>query len=135
MRIESALSVRKVKVSFFWVLLISYVNCLISFLPPQTRGEFHGTTWLGFERLTCVPIQTRMVKEGMLTKEEKTWLKVSCSFIVVDFISYHERVLLTTNFYFLLLRTTISDVTIGFLLSLKRINELWLGLNERLSEI
>ena len=135
MRIESALSVRKVKVSFFWVLLISYVNCLISFLPPQTRGEFNGTTWLGFERLTCVPIQTRMVKEGMLTKEEKTWLKVSCSFIVVDFISYHERVLLTTNFYFLLLRTTISDVTIGFLLSLKRINELWLGLNERLSEI
>ena len=31
--------------------------------------------WLGFERLTCVPIQTRMVKESMLTKEEKAWLK------------------------------------------------------------
>ena len=101
MRIESALSVRKVKVGFFWVLLISYVNCLISSLPPQTRGEFNGTTWLGFERLTCVPIQTRMVKEGMLTKEEKTWLKVSYSFIVVDFISYHERVLLTTNLLFI----------------------------------
>ena len=47
------------------------------YLSSQTRGEFNGTTWLGFERLTCVPIQTRMVKEGMLTKEEKAWLKAS----------------------------------------------------------
>ncbi|KAJ6491425.1 Creatinase aminopeptidase [Mycena vitilis] len=52
-RIESALAVRRVK----------------------TRGEFNGPIWLGFERLTCVPIQTRMVKDGMLTKEEKQWLK------------------------------------------------------------
>ncbi|KXN85540.1 putative Xaa-Pro aminopeptidase P [Leucoagaricus sp. SymC.cos] len=41
----------------------------------QTRHEFNGDVWLGFERLTCVPIQTRMVKESMLTKEEKSWLK------------------------------------------------------------
>ncbi|KAF8907938.1 peptidase M24, structural domain-containing protein [Gymnopilus junonius] len=53
MRIESALLVKKVK----------------------TRGEFNGDIWLGFERFTCVPIQTRMVKESMLTKEEKQWLK------------------------------------------------------------
>ncbi|KAI6165981.1 Creatinase aminopeptidase [Pisolithus thermaeus] len=53
MRIESALSVRRVR----------------------TKGEFSGDIWLGFERLTCVPIQTRMVKENMLTKEEKQWLK------------------------------------------------------------
>ncbi len=30
---------------------------------------------LSFVRLTCVPIQTRMVIESMLTKEEKTWIK------------------------------------------------------------
>lgn len=42
----------------------------------KTKGEFSGDIWLGFERLTCVPIQTRMVKENMLTKEEKQWLKV-----------------------------------------------------------
>ena len=42
----------------------------------QTKREFNGPIWLGFERLTCVPISTRMVDEGMLTKEEKTWLKV-----------------------------------------------------------
>ncbi|GAW05634.1 Creatinase aminopeptidase [Lentinula edodes] len=53
MRIESALIVRRFK----------------------TRGNFNGDIWLGFERLTCVPIQTRMVKESMLTKEEKQWLK------------------------------------------------------------
>jgi len=53
MRIESGLVVRRVK----------------------TKGEFNGDIWLGFERLTCVPIQTRMVKENMLTKEEKQWLK------------------------------------------------------------
>ncbi|KAI5824054.1 Creatinase/aminopeptidase [Schizophyllum commune Tattone D] len=53
MRIESALIVTRV----------------------NTRREFNGHIWLGFERLTCVPIQTRMVKESMLTKEEKAWLK------------------------------------------------------------
>ncbi|KDR67798.1 hypothetical protein GALMADRAFT_257642 [Galerina marginata CBS 339.88] len=53
MRIESALVVKRVK----------------------TRGEFNGDVWLGFDRFTCVPIQTRMVKDSMLTKEEKQWLK------------------------------------------------------------
>ena len=80
----------------------------------QTRGEFNGTTWLGFERLTCVPIQTRMVKEGMLTKEEKAWLKAS----LFIHLLYHERVSDE------LFRTTTNDVMIGFHLSLKRINEL-----------
>jgi Xaa-Pro aminopeptidase len=64
MRIESALAVRRVK----------------------TKGEFNGDVWLGFERLTCVPIQTRMVKDAMLSKEEKQWLKVRLqllSFVLV----------------------------------------------------
>ena len=42
----------------------------------QTKGGISGGVWLGFERLTCVPIQTQMVKENILTKEEKQWLKV-----------------------------------------------------------
>ncbi|OBZ70561.1 putative Xaa-Pro aminopeptidase P [Grifola frondosa] len=54
MRIESALAVKRV----------------------QTKGQFNGDIWLGFERLTCVPIQTKMVKEVMLSKEERQWLKV-----------------------------------------------------------
>ncbi|KAF8324475.1 peptidase M24, structural domain-containing protein [Cantharellus anzutake] len=52
-RIESALTVTKV----------------------TTKGQFGGDVWLGFERLTHVPIQTKMVKMDLLTKEEKAWLK------------------------------------------------------------
>lgn len=52
-RIESALIVKRVR----------------------TKNEFNGRVWLGFERLTCVPIQTKMVKDVMLSKEERQWLK------------------------------------------------------------
>ncbi|KAF9643184.1 Creatinase/aminopeptidase [Thelephora ganbajun] len=52
-RIKSALAVRRVKI----------------------KHEFNGDYWLGFERLTCVPIQTKMIKNGMLTKDEKQWVK------------------------------------------------------------
>jgi len=53
MRIESALLVQKV----------------------QTKGNFQVDIWLGFKRFTYVPIQTRMVKGSMLSKEERLWLK------------------------------------------------------------
>ncbi|KAF7303097.1 Creatinase aminopeptidase [Mycena kentingensis (nom. inval.)] len=54
MRIESALVVRRIR----------------------TRGaETNGSIWYGFDRLTVVPIQTKMVNESMLSKEEKAWLK------------------------------------------------------------
>lgn len=43
---------------------------------PQTKHQFNGNIWLSFERLTCVPIQTKMVKVSMLSREEKEWLKV-----------------------------------------------------------
>lgn len=42
----------------------------------RTKHSFNGDIWLGFERLTVVPIQTKMVKEGMLSKEEIAWVKV-----------------------------------------------------------
>jgi len=74
MRIESALVVRKVK----------------------TRGEFNGDVWLGFERFTCVPIQTRMVKDSMLTKEEKQWIKdhnQRCYDKVAPFLKEDKRAL------------------------------------------
>ncbi|TDL21422.1 Creatinase/aminopeptidase [Rickenella mellea] len=53
MRIESALLVRQVR----------------------TKHEFNGPIWLGFERLTVVPIQTKMVKESLLSREEIAWIK------------------------------------------------------------
>ena len=57
MRIESALFVKRVRTKF------------------DQDGD-----WLGFERLTCVPIQTKMVKDALLTKEERQWIKVCRSF-------------------------------------------------------
>lgn len=48
----------------------------ISSCVSQTKNQFNGDVWLGFERLTCVPIQTKMVKDVMLSKEERQWLKV-----------------------------------------------------------
>ncbi|KAF8143373.1 peptidase M24, structural domain-containing protein [Mycena galopus ATCC 62051] len=51
------------------------IESALAVVRVRTRNEFNGPIWLGFERLTCVPIQTRMVKDGMLTKEEKQWLK------------------------------------------------------------
>ncbi|KAI0784645.1 peptidase M24, structural domain-containing protein [Abortiporus biennis] len=53
MRLESALIVRRI----------------------ATKHSTDGDIWLGFERLTCVPIQTKMVKDVMLTRDEKQWLK------------------------------------------------------------
>ncbi|KAL0574113.1 hypothetical protein V5O48_007846 [Marasmius crinis-equi] len=41
----------------------------------ETKRSFNGNVWLGFERLTCVPIHTPMVKPSLLTTEEKRWLK------------------------------------------------------------
>jgi hypothetical protein len=43
----------------------------------QTKRSFGGDIWLGFERLTCVPIQTKMALKSMLSKEEARWIKVS----------------------------------------------------------
>jgi Xaa-Pro aminopeptidase len=52
------------------------IESTLAVTPVKTRGETKdGPVWLGFERLTCVPIQTKMVKESMLSKEEKQWIK------------------------------------------------------------
>ncbi|KAI1788023.1 Creatinase/aminopeptidase [Ganoderma leucocontextum] len=39
------------------------------------KGQFNVDIWLGFECLTAVPIHTKMVREVMLSKEERQWLK------------------------------------------------------------
>ena len=43
----------------------------------HTKHEFNGPIWLGFERLTCVPIQPKMCVKNMMSKEERQWLKAS----------------------------------------------------------
>lgn len=71
MRIESALFVKRITVCHTRVSQRSS-----SKYAPQTKHEFNGHIWLGFERLTCVPIQTKMVNAEVLSKEEKQWIKV-----------------------------------------------------------
>src|SRR6267154_77316 len=74
MRIESALVVRSV----------------------QTKHADLDESWYGFERLTCVPIQTRMVLERMLSKKEKEWLRGhnrQCLNSLEGLLRYDERAL------------------------------------------
>ncbi|BGP10131.1 hypothetical protein JCM10049v2_006014 [Rhodotorula toruloides] len=40
----------------------------------KTRRDFGDGRWLGFERVTMVPIQTKMVDYSLLTPHEKRWL-------------------------------------------------------------
>jgi len=41
----------------------------------RVRPEFEDGRWLGFEPLTYVPIQTKMIKGSILSKDEKQWVK------------------------------------------------------------
>jgi len=55
-----------------WGIRIESALLVVRAKPKHSSKE---DSWLRFERLTSVPIQTRMVKDSMLTKEEKSWLK------------------------------------------------------------
>jgi len=60
----------------------------------ETKGRFGGDVWLGFERLTQVPIQSKMVKMELLSKEEKAWLKehnTSCRLKLAPLIAADKR--------------------------------------------
>lgn len=50
----------------------------------QTHNQKDGERWLGFEYLTHVPIQTRMVCASLLSKEEQQWIKVSHNIVASD---------------------------------------------------
>lgn len=90
-QIKSVLTVQKLKVIYIFVLL--NVDS-ISAQPSQMDAESRNC--LCFTRLTCVPIQTRMVIESMLTKEEKIWIKEhnqQCYNKVEPFLKDDERAL------------------------------------------
>ena len=40
----------------------------------DTPNNFNGVPYYGFEQLTMVPIQTRMIKLDMMTNDEIEWL-------------------------------------------------------------
>ncbi len=45
----------------------------------RPRNSNNGDSWLGFQRLTVVPIQAKMIRENMLNREEIAWVKVRSS--------------------------------------------------------
>lgn len=76
MRVESVLAVAKVQVSLSLLALAirSLRRPLIPQGPSQTKGNFGGDHWLGFTRLTRVPIDRVLIDFSLLSKEEKAWL-------------------------------------------------------------
>lgn len=51
-------------------------------IPNQSEGE----RWFGFECLTRVPIQTRMIRASLLSEEQKKWIEVRYNILPLDAI-------------------------------------------------
>ncbi len=51
------------------------IESVVCVKAVTTRRSFGDRAWLGFERLTTVPIQTTMVDWRLLSSEEKAWIK------------------------------------------------------------
>lgn len=51
------------------------IESVVCVTPVTTRRSFGDRRWLGFERFTTVPIQTRMVDWALLSAEECEWLE------------------------------------------------------------
>ncbi|KAF7352491.1 Xaa-Pro aminopeptidase [Mycena venus] len=51
------------------------IESTIVAVKKKTRREFGGDIWMGFDRCTMVPIQSKLVDFSLLTKEEKAWLE------------------------------------------------------------
>nr|GAT44360.1 Xaa-Pro aminopeptidase [Mycena chlorophos] len=50
------------------------IESTIVCVRKKTHREFGGDIWLGFERCTMVPIQSKLVEFSLLSKDEKEWL-------------------------------------------------------------
>ncbi|KAJ7284085.1 Creatinase/aminopeptidase [Mycena rebaudengoi] len=51
------------------------IESTIIAVKKKTRREFGGDIWMGFDRATMVPIQSKLVDFSLLTKEETAWLE------------------------------------------------------------
>ncbi|KIJ54668.1 hypothetical protein M422DRAFT_24575 [Sphaerobolus stellatus SS14] len=62
----------------------------------STEHDSHDRRWLGFERLTHVPIQLKMVRQSFLSKEERDWIlahNVECLRILEPFLQEDKATL------------------------------------------
>ncbi|KAJ7752802.1 Creatinase/aminopeptidase [Mycena maculata] len=51
------------------------IESTIVVVKKKTWREFGGDIWMGFDRCTTVPIQSKLVDFSLLTKEETAWLE------------------------------------------------------------
>ncbi|KAJ7741116.1 peptidase M24, structural domain-containing protein [Mycena metata] len=51
------------------------IESTIIVVKKKTYRDFGGDIWMGFDRCTMIPIQSKLVEFSLLTKEEKAWLK------------------------------------------------------------
>ncbi|GAA5975397.1 hypothetical protein JCM5350_006468 [Sporobolomyces pararoseus] len=66
----------------------------------DTRRNFGDKKWLGFERFTTVPIQTKMVDFSLLSREEIKWLKEhnqTCREKLTPFVKHDRRAMKWLN--------------------------------------
>lgn len=62
----------------------------------QTPYQFGSKEWLGFEHVTMVPIQTKMVDVALLTPAELDWINayhVECREAVSPLLQHDRRAL------------------------------------------
>lgn len=51
------------------------IESLLAVRPAEPRRNSGGGPWLAFERITAVPIDTRLVDWGLLGPDERAWLR------------------------------------------------------------
>ncbi|KAF7332375.1 Xaa-Pro aminopeptidase [Mycena kentingensis (nom. inval.)] len=51
------------------------IESTIVCVKKQTYRDFGGPIWMGFDRCTMVPIQSKLVDFSLLSREERKWLK------------------------------------------------------------
>jgi len=62
----------------------------------RPRNSSNADSWLGFQRLTVVPIQAKMIRENMLNREEIAWVKEHnkrCRELLEPLIMHDKRAL------------------------------------------
>ncbi|GAA5912693.1 aminopeptidase P family protein [Sporobolomyces salmoneus] len=70
------------------------IESVLGVKEVDTRRGFGDKRWLGFERFTTVPIQTKMVDYSLLSREEMTWLKQhneTCRRKLAPFVKHDKR--------------------------------------------
>jgi Xaa-Pro aminopeptidase len=74
------------------------IENLMAVVDLEKDGD--GKNWLGFETVTCVPLDTRLIEASLLTDLEKAWVNAYHDWVyttLADGLVAHERAWLKKN--------------------------------------